>query len=170
MIIRTDKIQLQRFLDTQNVSIPEKFSDIQLNFTREQKSKIYDFVIANTTKSSEPELSFSFDDAENPMTLAEITTKTRKKYIKLQRKYKTTKPTHIENIRNLVQLQMQAFNEYLNPEANQKMNNKITNYEIRNERGKSRSPTKSHEYNKEYISRKGRRSKNKRKDISRVRS
>lgn len=35
--------------------IPQKFSDLQLNFTREQKLAIYEYVIKNTKKLPEPE-------------------------------------------------------------------------------------------------------------------
>ncbi|XP_055907785.1 serine/threonine-protein kinase fray2 [Eupeodes corollae] len=114
-----EKSELQTIVRKQNVSVPDKFSDIQLNFTRDQKLKIYNYVIANTTKTSEPELKVSFpnDDINNAMTFAEIVAKAKKKDKKLQRKYRTSKPTHIEEVRNLVHLQMQALEKYFNPKS-----------------------------------------------------
>ncbi|XP_055855358.1 U2 snRNP-associated SURP motif-containing protein [Episyrphus balteatus] len=125
-----DENQLQSILQTTNVSIAKKFSGIQLNFTREQKCELYDHVIANTAKTSEPELKVSLpnDQTDNAMTFAEIVAKAKKKEKKLQRKYRTSKPTHIEEVRNLVSLQMQALDKYFNPETETKPD--ISRYKV----------------------------------------
>uniref|UniRef100_A0A1A9VRT2 Uncharacterized protein n=1 Tax=Glossina austeni TaxID=7395 RepID=A0A1A9VRT2_GLOAU len=101
--------QLQGLLKNSKVEAPRNFAELQLNFTREEKLKIYEHIIENTSKVEEI---VTAKRNRNEISFAEIVAAKRREKRK-KRRYRTSKPTHTEEVRALLNLQMQALRQYL---------------------------------------------------------
>ncbi|KAM7350510.1 uncharacterized protein ACRADG_009072 [Cochliomyia hominivorax] len=101
--------KLQEILQNQEASAPHNFIELQANFSREEKLKIYNYVIENTEKlqpfKDQPE-------AEGELSLADILAQKKREEKRKKRKFRKSKQTHIEEVRCLVDLQMQALQQY----------------------------------------------------------
>ena len=51
-----DDEELRKVLGVPDKDVPKRFSDLQLNFSRTEKLSLYEHVIANTNKYTEPEI------------------------------------------------------------------------------------------------------------------
>ncbi|XP_067635952.1 peptidyl-prolyl cis-trans isomerase G-like isoform X2 [Eurosta solidaginis] len=103
--------KLRKIVADVGKEIPHKFADLQLNFTRDQKLAIYEHVVASTIKYTEPELAVpAFGD--NTLSFAEIVAQ-KKRESKKRRRHRQSKPTHTEEVRAVVDLHMQALQQYL---------------------------------------------------------
>nr|XP_036215456.1 arginine/serine-rich coiled-coil protein 2 [Bactrocera oleae]XP_036215457.1 arginine/serine-rich coiled-coil protein 2 [Bactrocera oleae]XP_036215458.1 arginine/serine-rich coiled-coil protein 2 [Bactrocera oleae] len=135
----TDVEELRKVLGVPDKDVPKRFSDLQLNFSRTEKLSLYEHVIANTNKYTEPEITVGSLD-EGSLTFAEIVAQ-KKRETKKRRRYRRSKPTHIEEVRAVVDLQMQSLQQYLKEkESEERMNQLIVNekYKPRSDRdGKS---------------------------------
>ncbi|XP_037935415.1 pre-mRNA-splicing factor 38B-like [Teleopsis dalmanni] len=113
--VKLDQNELQKLLSNKTIKIPERFSDLQVNFNCEQKLKIYEYVLQRTGKFSEPELKIPFYNEGNK-TFAEIVAAENRERKQKQRRHRKSKPTHIEEVRSLVELQMLAMEQYMKKE------------------------------------------------------
>ncbi|XP_036338884.1 U11/U12 small nuclear ribonucleoprotein 48 kDa protein [Rhagoletis pomonella] len=109
--IKTDVAELRKIVNDESIEVPRRFSDLQLNFKRQQKLAIYEHVVANTEKCSELALNVPALN-EGSLTFAEIVAQ-KKRETKKRRRYRKSKPTHIEEVRAVLDLQMQALQQYL---------------------------------------------------------
>uniref|UniRef100_A0A034VV29 Uncharacterized protein n=1 Tax=Bactrocera dorsalis TaxID=27457 RepID=A0A034VV29_BACDO len=135
----TDVEVLRKVLDVPDKDVPKRFSDLQLNFSRTEKLSLYEHIIANTKKYTEPEITVQ-SHGEGSLTFAEIVAQ-KKRETKKRRRHRRSKPTHIEEVRAVVDLQMQSLQQYLkDKESEERMNQLIINekYKPRSDRdGKS---------------------------------
>uniref|UniRef100_A0A1A9WSY2 Uncharacterized protein n=1 Tax=Glossina brevipalpis TaxID=37001 RepID=A0A1A9WSY2_9MUSC len=130
--------QLQELLKNFNVKAPINFAELQLNFSREEKLKIYQYVIENTLKVEEI---VPIERNHGEISLAEIVAAKRREKRK-KRRYRTSKPTHTEEVRALVDLQMQALQQYL---GQKKRGHNVQELQIHKNRG-IRQSKKSDKY------------------------
>lgn len=122
----TEVDELRKVLGVPDKEVPKKFSDLQLNFSRTEKLSLYKHVIANTKKYTEPEITVQ-SLGEGYLTFAEIVAQ-KKRETKKRRRYRRSKPTHIEEVRAVVDLQMQSLQQYLKEkESQERMNQPIIN-------------------------------------------
>ncbi|XP_054731257.1 pre-mRNA-splicing factor 38B [Anastrepha obliqua] len=110
--IITDVEELRKIVKDADAEVPRKFSDLQLKFTRQQKLALYEHVVMNTEKYTGAEITVP-DVGEGTLTFAEIVAQ-KKRDTKKRRRYRQSKPTRIEEVRAVVDLQMQALQQYLN--------------------------------------------------------
>ncbi|XP_011177066.2 putative RNA-binding protein Luc7-like 2 [Zeugodacus cucurbitae] len=109
--IVTDADELRTVLGVPDKDVPKRFSDLQLNFSRAEKLSLYEHVIANTKKCTEPEVTVQ-SLGEGALSFAEIVAQ-KKRESKKRRRYRRSKPTHNEEVRAVVDLQMQSLQQYL---------------------------------------------------------
>ncbi|TMW48024.1 hypothetical protein DOY81_006888 [Sarcophaga bullata] len=103
--------KLRELLQNNEVEAPRNFKDLQLNFKREEKLKIYEHVIENTKKLDN---NLETPVAEGELSLAEIVAQKKCEEKRKKRRFRKSKPTHVEEVRCLVELQMQALKQFLN--------------------------------------------------------
>ncbi|XP_050331507.1 arginine/serine-rich coiled-coil protein 2 [Bactrocera neohumeralis] len=129
----TDVEELRKVLGVPDRDVPKRFSDLQVNFSRTEKLSLYEHIIANTKKYTEPEITVQ-SLGEGSLTFAEIVAQ-KKRETKKRRRYRRSKPTHIEEVRAVVDLQMQSLQQYLKDKESEKRMNQL----IINEKYKPRS-------------------------------
>uniref|UniRef100_A0A0K8V0T7 Uncharacterized protein n=1 Tax=Bactrocera latifrons TaxID=174628 RepID=A0A0K8V0T7_BACLA len=76
----TDVEELRKVLGVPDKDVPNKFSDLQLNFSRTQKLSLYEHVIANTKKYTEPEISVQSERPKNVVGIGEVSQHILKKF------------------------------------------------------------------------------------------
>ncbi|XP_013105647.2 splicing regulatory glutamine/lysine-rich protein 1 [Stomoxys calcitrans] len=123
---------LQNLLNNDSISAPENFNELQGNFNREQKLQIYQHVIENTKKLDNSNVG---EGPEGVDSLADIVAAKTRDAKRKKRKFRKSKPTRIEEVRALVQLQMQALEQFI---ENQHEGQNTKDYEDKREinRGK----------------------------------
>ncbi|XP_037814809.1 pre-mRNA-splicing factor 38B [Lucilia sericata] len=102
--------QLQQVLQNNEIEAPRNFRELQANFSREQKLKIYEHVIENTEKLAN-NTETKVDEGE--ISLADILAQKKREEKRKKRRFRKSKPTHIEEVRCLVDLQMQALRQFM---------------------------------------------------------
>ncbi|XP_020717908.1 probable splicing factor, arginine/serine-rich 7 isoform X2 [Ceratitis capitata] len=141
--IVTDVEELRKIVGDTKIEVPKKFSDLQFNFTNQQKLAIYEHVVANTKKCEEPEITVPALGEEG-LTFADIVAQ-KKRETKKRRRYRQSKPTHLENVRAMIDLQMQALQQYNNARVEEER--KKNTYERPKERtDRNRSPEMKREH------------------------
>ncbi|XP_065365690.1 serine/arginine-rich splicing factor 4 [Calliphora vicina] len=108
LVIETKK--LQEILQNNEVKAPRNFTELQANLSREQKLKIYEHVVDNTEKLKNNTVA-QVDEGE--ISLADILAQKKREEKRNKRKFRKPKPTHIEEVRCLVDLQMQALQQFV---------------------------------------------------------
>lgn len=94
-------------------SAPNSWWELVANFSTLERLRLYNFVLDKTGHLQEPELKISFDDGQKALSMADILRLQTKKKKAKYRVPKARPTSYTEELRGLIEIQMDAYCEYL---------------------------------------------------------